>query len=318
MTQFSRYLATAALTFTSFAQTAPIRSLEVRILSTMLAGQGGIGEWGFAAVVEIDGRRILFDTGARPRTVLENARELKVDLASITDVILTHNHSDHTGGLVTLRRELARQNPKAVSRAYAASGMFYSRGGPDGSEGNPMIAIRRDYEAAGGAFVESSKPVRIAPGAWLTGPVPRPNPERNWSGGGFLRRPGGERAEDNLPEDQSLVLDTTRGLVLISGCGHAGIINTVEHARATVREAPVYAAIGGFHLFNASDEHLAWTAEKLKSFGLRHFWGAHCTGIETVYRMRQLAGLGRRESVVGAVGATFRLDRGIEAGAIAR
>ena len=318
MTHLSHYLATVALTFTAFAQTAAIRSLEVKILSTMLADQGGIGEWGFAAVVEIDGRRILFDTGARPRTVLENARELKVDLASITDVILSHNHSDHTGGLVTLRRELARQNPKALSQAYAATGMFYSREGRDGSEANPMIATRRDYEAAGGAIIESSKPVQIAPGAWLTGPVPRPNAERNWSGTGLLRRPGGARTEDNLPEDQSLVLDTARGLVLISGCGHAGIVNTIEHTRATVREAPLYAAIGGFHLFNATDEHMAWTAEKLKSFGLRNFWGAHCTGIETVYRMRQLTGLGRRESVVGAVGATFRLDRGIEPGAIAR
>ena len=76
-----------------------VRELKITVLSTMLADQG-IGEWGFAAVVEVDGKRLLFDTGARPETVLSNARELKIDLASIEDVVLSHNHADHTGGLV--------------------------------------------------------------------------------------------------------------------------------------------------------------------------------------------------------------------------
>ena len=86
--------------------------------------------------------------------------------------------------------------------------------------------------------------VALGPGVWLTGPVPRVFPERNWSGTGRVRAPAGP-IEDNLPEDQSLVLDTGRGLVVLSGCGHAGIINTLTYARKTVRQAPVYAALGG-------------------------------------------------------------------------
>ena len=86
-----------------------IRSLQVTVLSTMLADTQGIGEWGFAAVVEADGHRLLFDTGARPETVLENARELGIDLADIVEVVLSHHHGDHTGGLLTLRRELAKK-----------------------------------------------------------------------------------------------------------------------------------------------------------------------------------------------------------------
>ena len=82
----------------------------------MLTSDEGIGEWGFSAVVEADGHRILFDTGARPDTVLNNAKELGVDLANITEVVLSHNHSDHTGGLMTLRRAcLAEESGGAVA-----------------------------------------------------------------------------------------------------------------------------------------------------------------------------------------------------------
>src|SRR5258707_4271273 len=88
------------------AQSPPdhrVKSLKIRVLSTMLTADEGIGEWGFSALVEVDGRRILFDTGARPDTVLNNAKDLGVDLTSVTDVHLSHNHRDHTGGLMTLR-----------------------------------------------------------------------------------------------------------------------------------------------------------------------------------------------------------------------
>ena len=90
----------------------------------MLTDRSGVGEWGFSALVETDGRRILFDTGARPETVLQNARELKIDLSDVTDVILSHHHGDHVGGLVTLRRELAKKNPVALKRAYVGAGIF--------------------------------------------------------------------------------------------------------------------------------------------------------------------------------------------------
>ena len=84
-----------------------VKTLRVTTLSTMLTDTVGVGEWGYAALIEVDGHRILFDTGARPGTVLQNAAELGIDLTDITDVILSHNHTDHTGGLLKLRRELA-------------------------------------------------------------------------------------------------------------------------------------------------------------------------------------------------------------------
>lgn len=283
----------------------------------MLADEG-YGEWGFAALVVADGHRILFDTGAHPDTVLRNARELHVDLSNVPDVILSHHHLDHTAGLVTLRREYGKSNPAALARAHVGKGIFQGRTDGDAREANTMIATRRDYESAGGAFIEYTEPRELFPGIWLTGPVPRKYPERNWNPGRKLRLAGGRTAEDNLPEDQSLIIVTAKGLVLISGCGHAGIINTLDYTRARISPAPVYAALGGFHLYQASDDTLSWTAAKLKEFGLRNLLGAHCTGIEAVYRLRRLTGLGRRTAAVGAVGGGFDLAKGLDPGSIAR
>jgi 7,8-dihydropterin-6-yl-methyl-4-(beta-D-ribofuranosyl)aminobenzene 5'-phosphate synthase len=328
----SRYLllslSLVALTFASGAAASPrpqlsttsstvsrpeVHALKITILSTMLANDG-IGEWGFAALVEADGKKILFDTGARPNTVLENAKELKVDLGDVQDVILSHFHDDHTTGLMTLRREYAKGSPSALSRVHVGQGIFLERRGEDS---NPMIAMKKEYEAAGGRFIVHEKPDELSPGVWLTGPIPRTYPEKNYPKGIEVKE-GGIWVEDNLPEDQSLVFNTARGLVLLAGCGHAGIINTLEYARRVIRSAPVEAAIGGFHLFNAPDQQLNWTADKLKEFQIVQILGAHCTGIESVYRLRQRLGLSRHDCVVGTVGATFDLKNGIHTGPIAQ
>jgi 7,8-dihydropterin-6-yl-methyl-4-(beta-D-ribofuranosyl)aminobenzene 5'-phosphate synthase len=313
----STALAQASVSTPAAKAPAELRNLKVTILSTMLADDG-IGEWGFAALVEADGRKILYDTGARPNTVLENARELKIDLSDVQDVILSHFHADHTTGLMTLRRELSRTNPAALSRAHVSQGIFLSRRrGSDETEQNPMIAMKKDYEAAGGKFVVHEKPDELLPGVWLTGPVPRTYPEKNWTPGYQIEK---ENAwvEDNLPEDQALIFNTSRGLVMLSGCGHAGIINILHYAREFLRPAPVQAAIGGFHLFAASDEQLDWTADRLHEFQVAQILGAHCTGIETVYRLRQRLGLNRKTCVVGTVGAIYDLKDGIQTGRIAR
>jgi 7,8-dihydropterin-6-yl-methyl-4-(beta-D-ribofuranosyl)aminobenzene 5'-phosphate synthase len=311
-------LASLAFLVAQTAFGAQVHTLDVKILSTMLATDEGFGEWGFSALVVGDGHKILFDTGAHPDTVLRNLHELNMDLSDVPDAILSHHHLDHTAGLLTLRREYGKKNPGALATTHVAKGILLSRPREGGREGNSVIALKKDYEATGGKFVEHATLAEIYPGVWLTGPVARKYPERNWSGTGRVKREDGSDAEDNVPEDMSLVIDTQQGLVVISGCGHAGIINTLEQARGQVRNAPIYAALGGFHLYKASDETLAWTASKLKEFGIQNLLGAHCTGIEAVYQLRALTGLTRKTAAVGAVGGGFRLGSGLDAGSIAR
>jgi len=295
-----------------------VKALKITILSTMLADGDELGEWGFSALVEADGHRILFDTGQHTDVVLKNARSLEVDLSTVPEVVLSHSHSDHVGGFVTLRRSVVAKTPAALAKTHVGEGMFYPRtSGVPRVEGNPMIAIKGAYEETGGAFVVHTKPVQLYPGVWLTGPVPRKYPERNWSGQGQVTTPAGV-VEDNLPEDMALVVDTEQGLVVLAGCGHAGVVNTIDHARTVVRPARVHALIGGLHLFAAKEETLGWTAEKLRGFGVNHLIGAHCTGIETVFRLRTELGLDRARAVVGAVGAKFELGRGIDPRTIAK
>ena len=106
--------------------------------------------------------------------------------------------------------------------------------------------------------------------------------------------------------------------MVITGCGHAGIVNILTHARGVFPDSPVHAVLGGLHLFPATDETLEWTAGKMKEFGIANLIGAHCTGIEAVYRLRERLNLSRKTAVVGAVGATFSLSDGIDPGRIAR
>ena len=295
-----------------------VSTLKVRILSTMLADEEGFGEWGFAALVEADGRRILFDTGAHPDTVLRNLAALKIDISDVTDVVLSHHHLDHTAGLVTLREAFLKRNPNALATTHVGTGIMIQRTAKDGSPANPMLTIRAAYEKTGGRFIEHGAPVEIYPGVWLTGPIPRKYPERNWNPGRRIPGTAGDLGEDNLPEDQSLVVETAKGLVVVAGCSHAGIVNILDFSRSKLRQSPIHAVIGGFHLFAATENTLAWTAGKFKEFGLQNLLGAHCTGIEAVYRLRELVGLDRKTAAVGALGGGFTLGVGLDPGDIAR
>jgi 7,8-dihydropterin-6-yl-methyl-4-(beta-D-ribofuranosyl)aminobenzene 5'-phosphate synthase len=299
------------------AANGKISDLRITILSTMLVStRGGIGEWGFSALVEANGHQVLVDTGAAPETVLRNAETLGVNLSGVRDVILTHNHDDHTSGLLTLRRALSKRNPEALSRVYVGPGIFWSRPSKNGEE-NAMIAIRSAYEATGGRFIEATEWQQIFPGAWLTGPIVRKYPEKNWSALGKVMTPTG-LTEDTIPEDLSLVLNTTRGLVVITGCGHAGIVNILTQTANKFESQPVFGVVGGLHLFRQTDSQLDWTADKLKSFRVQNILGAHCTGIEAVYHLRQRMGMNRTALLVGSVGAQFTLREGILPGDLER
>ncbi|HEU4648820.1 MAG TPA: MBL fold metallo-hydrolase [Gemmatimonadales bacterium] len=292
-------------------------SVKVTVLSTMLTDLKGVGEWGFAALVEVGDRRYLFDTGERPETVLKNAEELGLDLSTVTDVILSHHHWDHVGGLLTLRRAMQAKNPQALSRVHVAPGIFQRRLKEDGSEENDMPRIRTEYERTGGRFIEHAGPAELSPGVWITGPVPRANKERNWSPGVRLVTPNGI-AEDTLPEDQALVVLTSDGPLVITGCGHAGIVNIMQYAERVAAQRSIATVVGGLHLFSAPEQTLAWTADHMRDAGVRYLLGAHCTGIEAVYRLRELAGLDRKRAVVGAVGSSYTSGAGLDPLGLAR
>jgi 7,8-dihydropterin-6-yl-methyl-4-(beta-D-ribofuranosyl)aminobenzene 5'-phosphate synthase len=301
------------------ASATKVKALKITILSTMLAEHGTFGEWGFAALIEADGTRMLFDSGANPDTVLKNAKVLEIDLSGIEEMVLSHNHNDHSGGIVALRTELMKTNPKALSVAHVGKGIFIPRVDKQGKDENGATPMRATYEQLGGKWVEHDKPTELLPGAWLTGPVPRPNDEHNWSGYRQMidEKTGKPGAEDVVQEDSAFIFDTDKGLVMLTGCGHAGVVNIAQYARKTVREAPFEAIVGGLHLYRADDKTIAWTVSQLKPMGVRHLLAAHCTGIEATYKLREGLGLDRKTATVAAVGSWYDLADGLHPGALA-
>jgi 7,8-dihydropterin-6-yl-methyl-4-(beta-D-ribofuranosyl)aminobenzene 5'-phosphate synthase len=288
-----------------------VHALKVTVLVTNLAGDAheGDGEWGYSALVETDGHKILYDTGSSVDLVLKNAKALKIDLSDVEDVVLSHNHFDHVGGLLALRTELMKINPRAMSRVHVGAGIFEPRLDESGQDQNGLRLIKAQYLATGGVFLVHDKPTELYPGVWFSGPVPRPNPEKNWNPGLSIFTAQG-RIEDNVPEDSPLLFDTDEGVVILTGCGHAGIVNITEYSRALLGNRPIVAVIGGLHLFAASDQTLAWTGAKLKSYQVESLLAGHCTGIEATYRLREALGLTRKTAVVSAVGSSFTLGSG--------
>ena len=114
------------------------------------------------------------------------------------------------------------------------------------------------------------------------------------------------------------MLDTTQGLVVITGCGHAGIVNIVTFAGKHFANRPIYGIIGGLHLFAATDEVVDWTASKLRAFHVSNLLAAHCTGVEATHRLRQELGLSRKTAVLASVGSSLSLADGIEPGPLAK
>ncbi len=161
------------------------------------------------------------------------------------------------------------------------------------------------------------KPTALLPGVWFTGPVPRPNAERNWTPGLSLLTAQG-RVEDKVPEDSALVFVTDAGAVVLTGCSHAGIVNIGTYVHALTDGMPLVAVVGGLHLFAASDQTLSWTGGQLRALGLQNLLAGHCTGVEATYRLREATGLTRKTAVVSAVGSSFTLGKGIDPGLLAQ
>lgn len=294
-----------------------VKALKVTVLSTMLADQG-VGEWGYSALVEVDGRKFLFDTGSNPDVVLKNAKSLGINLSEVEDVVISHNHDDHTGGLILLRRELMKQNPRAMSRVHVSANIFQSRFGSDGADYNGLSPLRNEFENLGGIFVLHESAKELMHGVWFTGSIPRIHPETNWSTDGLKFRTAAGDITDNVPEDAAMVFSTTEGLVILTGCGHAGIINISEYGQKIAKAGPVHAVIGGIHLFAKSDAVVDWTGEHLHRLGVKYLLAGHCTGIEATWRLRSALGLTRKTAPISSVGSSFTLGQGVYSGNIAR
>jgi 7,8-dihydropterin-6-yl-methyl-4-(beta-D-ribofuranosyl)aminobenzene 5'-phosphate synthase len=234
---------------------------------------GLLAEHGWAVWLEAGGLCILFDTG-QSDLLVRNAARLAVCLDTVDVVALSHGHYDHGGGLEGVLN-LARVGTPIYAHPAALRPKFHRTASAMRDIGLPATCVAR-LQAPGTAFHPVTAPTEIAPGVWLTGPIPRRHPAEAPEAG-FCLDPEG-RIDDELVDDQALVVQTAAGCVVVLGCAHAGLINTLEQVAALGPGEPVRAVVGGLHLRSAPPERVAWTIEALRRFDTGVLCPAHCTG----------------------------------------
>lgn len=247
--------------------------------------RGLMAEHGFAVIIERNQERFLFDTG-QGLVLQNNADKLGVSLASIDGCILSHGHWDHTDGLPFV----LQQNDGLP--IYAHPDIFTERyyQDEDGSLRPLGMCMSRDeIQRAGGVLHLSDGPRQIAEGIMLTGQVPRKTSFESIPAQFIAKGPDGF-VHDELWDDQSLVLSTPKGLVLLLGCCHSGLINTLDHVFATWGEQEVYAVIGGTHLVGASEERMSLTINSLNRYNVHYLMPLHCTGSVAQARLHNALG----------------------------
>ena len=289
------------------AFTRTFDDVRVRFLSTQITGNPAArAEWGFSAVVEADDARLLFDTGNLPGTVTANAKVLNVPLQGIREVVLSHWHFDHTGGIPSVLDVFGQDGARIYAHTAVFDEKFSSRSTTE--QINALRTQRPIIEGKRGVFDLSDAPREIRPGLVLTGSIPRPNHDDEKLAPGNLMRQGDLLVVDTVPDEQALVINTRDGLIVVTGCGHAGVVNTIDHVRQLFPGRPIAALIGGFHWFASGESEIAEAGNQLRTRGVARLVGAHCTLVEPMFTLRQ-HGWSRETAAVGTIGNDFFLRR---------
>ena len=249
-------------------------SIRVVTLTENIANPGVLAEWGLSVLIDVDGTQVLLDTG-QGISAAYNADTLGIDLSRLDRLVLSHGHYDHTGGLKDILERTGKvdifAHPDMWDAKYAVYGDYQRHIG--------IPFERADLESMGADFRLNREPVWITENMVTTGEIPMTNDYETIDAGMFVKE-GDSFRPDELLDDLALGIKTEAGLVVILGCGHRGIINTIHHLQHVTGISEVYCVIGGTHLISASEERLVWTAAELKEIGVKKLGVSHCTGFK--------------------------------------
>jgi 7,8-dihydropterin-6-yl-methyl-4-(beta-D-ribofuranosyl)aminobenzene 5'-phosphate synthase len=258
----------------------PGLTLTVLVDNTTLTDRDFMGEAGLSFLIETDGKKILFDTGLSG-LFLANAEKMMISLRDLDFLVLSHGHIDHTGGLPTLARHLAGAEPAGrtsrVPELIAHSRCFWPKQKDTTMNGSVMSEAEVQWKFPVNL---SDKPVWLNDYLVFLGEIPRKFPfEEVDPGKRKIILPYGSTEPDHLLDDSALAFRSGAGLVIITGCSHAGICNITEYAREVCGERQVADIIGGLHLLSPDPQRLAGTAKYLNNLHLNALHACHCTSL---------------------------------------
>ena len=250
------------------------RTIRVTTLVENTVGRPDLlAEHGLAFWIEAGLKHALFDTGAG-QVLTGNARSLGVRLEPVDAIVLSHGHYDHTGGLHHVLRTGGRTkvfaHPKAFQSKYAKNTNGTAR-----SVGIPSLDDAAVCERAD-ELVLADQPVEILPGLFVTGEIPRITDYEDTGGPFFLDSQC--QQPDPLVDDQAMFFDSAHGTVVLLGCAHSGVVNTLQYIRELTNNRPIHAVMGGMHLVTASQRRIERTIDALNQLDIARLGPAHCTG----------------------------------------
>jgi len=274
-----------------------IADLRITVLAeNTVRGADLLAEHGLALWIEADGHRILFDTG-QGQVLRHNAMHLDIPLDRAEMVVISHGHFDHTGGLQatleTNEQASVCLHPAALEAKYAREKTPPHRG-----IGIPRVH-RQALRGIAQRLLWTHDPTTLFDGVHLTGEIPRRNDFEDTGGPFYTDESCTE--PDPLVDDQALYVETPAGLVVVLGCAHAGVVNTLDYISELTGRDQMYAVLGGMHLGRATRERLEATVAALKRYGVQQVGPAHCTGMRAARHLWSELPDRCSECVVGSV-----------------
>lgn len=268
------------------------------------------GEWGLSILVETDEIKVLVDTGLDD-SIIHNAAAMGMDLATVDEIVLSHGHADHTGGLRHVLEAMRatvghsnflnkREGEISITAHPDVWGPKYMKHGGEPEydfRGIPFQRLELE-ERQGARFRYSREPVWLTEDIVWSGEIPMNNDFENIAAICTLKVNEGKYADgdakfipDPVDDDAALYIRTERGLVVVLGCAHHGMINTIHHAQEVTGIENVHMVVGGTHLIKASDYQMESTINELKRLGVAKVGVSHCTGLNSSVKLAQALGM---------------------------
>ena len=277
--------------------------MRITILCENLVGRlAGWGEHGFSAFIEMSQGNYLFDTG-NGHGIVSNSLALEKDLKTVKKIFLSHGHQDHSGGLPEVLKVKGKVDVHVHPDVFIDRIHVFQE---QGEEKRRFVGLpfKKSYlEFLGANFLFNKEFTEVEKKIFLTGEVPRrtafEKPDLE-----LFSEKDGKLGQDIFADDQSLVIDTEKGLFLILGCAHSGLINIINHVVGKTGKDKFHAILGGTHLDFLTPEQLEETVQVLKKIDIERIGASHCTGMRAAFRLHQEFG---SRFFYGCVGSVFEV-----------